>query len=317
MGPADSDGPAPDMGEPGPGRLPEPGNEDPPGPAPASAAPDAADGASAQEPAGWRLRAGAGRGSRTRPDGPPPGPQEEDPGLDGRGRRGRGAPGRRRRLCRLPAPERQHPPARHLRRTRQPARGHPSAGREHHDHRLGHPQRPGSRLRPEPQHGPVRHADDHARRGRPEVGQRDVDPAGLLGEHPGLQDGQRPHIRADHVQDQRGFRPGQPGRQPHRPGRGVHDQDPGAGHRHPHRSLRVDQLPGLPGHGERSRRGRRMQHHGDQRPEVRPASQARSSSPAWPGGAGLCPGPLHPGRRQRSGADRPPAGLHVLARGRG
>ena len=28
-----------------------------------------------------------------------------------------------------------------------------------------------------PDHRPVRHADDHAHRGRPEVGQRDVDPA--------------------------------------------------------------------------------------------------------------------------------------------
>ena len=53
-------------------------------------------------------------------------------------------------------------------------------------------------------------------------------------------------VLADHLQDQRGVRPGQPGRQPHRPGCRVHDQDPGAGHRHPHRPLRVDQLLWLP-----------------------------------------------------------------------
>ena len=92
-------------------------------------------------------------------------------------RRGRGAGRPGRRLRRLPAPERQPAPGQHLRRTRHPAGGHPSAGREHHDHRLGHPARPGPGLWPGAHHGPVRHADDHAHRGRPEVGQRDVDPA--------------------------------------------------------------------------------------------------------------------------------------------
>ena len=51
MGPADTDGPGPDMGEPGSGRAPEPGNEDPPGQAPASGAPDEAGDAPADEPA--------------------------------------------------------------------------------------------------------------------------------------------------------------------------------------------------------------------------------------------------------------------------
>ena len=64
----------------------------------------------------------------------------------------------------------------------------------------------------------------------------------------------------DHVQDQRSVRPGQPVRQPHRPRGRVHREDAGAGHRHPHRPLRGGQLRGFPGHGERPRRGRGVQH---------------------------------------------------------
>ena len=44
-------------------------------------------------------------------------------------------------------------------------------------------------------------------------------------------------------------------------GRRVHGEDPGAGHRHPHRPFRGPQLRGLPGHGQRGRRGRGVQHH--------------------------------------------------------
>ena len=57
------------------------------------------------------------------------------------------------------------------------------------------------------------------------------DPARLLGEHPGLQDGQRPAVRADAVQDQRGVRDREPVREPQRARRRVHvktvEQDTG------------------------------------------------------------------------------------------
>ena len=84
------------------------------------------------------------------------------------------------------------------------------------------------------------------------------------------------------------LRPRQPGRQPHRPGRGLHDQDPRAGHRHPHRPLRrrststgfrdmVNALGGVDG----------VQHRPDQRPQVRictcrPGTTCCTATARWP-----------------------------------
>ncbi len=89
---------------------------------------------------------------------------------------------------------------------------------------------------------------------RPAVGRGDVDPARLLGQHPGLRDGQRPDVLAADVQDQRGVRHRQPGREQHQPRRGLHDQDGRAGHRHLHRPFRRGQLHRPREHGGRARR---------------------------------------------------------------
>ena len=85
-----------------------------------------------------------------------------------------------------------------------------------------------------------------------------------------------------------------------------------AGHRHLHQPLHRGQLHRLREHGRRARRRLRVQPDPDQRPELRPAP-GRGHPPADPGpGARLRPGQVHARRRQRPGADRPPAGVHVV-----
>ena len=62
------------------------------------------------------------------------------------------------------------------------------------------------------------------------------------------------------LQDQRGLRHRQPGRQPHRAGRGLHDENRRAGHRHLPRPFRGGQLHRFPEHGERAGRRGGVQH---------------------------------------------------------